>query len=60
MNNVEVQYKVDEDYYGRYDRSIRYDESEFAIEWGIKDPILSEKDKNAPLLRDSGANFTNE
>lgn len=59
-NHVEVQYKVDEDYYGRYDRSIRYDEKEFAIEWGIKNPILSEKDKNAPLLRDSGANFINE
>ncbi len=60
VDNTEVQYKVDEAYYGRYDRSIRFDDSEFNISWGRDNPILSEKDKNAPSLSDCGANFTYE
>jgi len=56
-DDVEVQYKADEYYAPEYDRSIAYNDEELAIEWGIRDPILSEKDKNAPLLKDSDINF---
>jgi dTDP-4-dehydrorhamnose 3,5-epimerase len=56
-DNCEVQYKVDEYYSPAHDRSIRYDDPEIAIEWGISKPILSEKDQNAPLLNDSDVNF---
>lgn len=55
--DVEVQYKVDELYSPAHDRSIRFDDPELGVEWGIAEPVLSEKDMNAPLLKDSDANF---
>ena len=56
-DDVEVQYKVDADYSPSCDRSIRFDDPAIGVEWGITEPILSEKDKNAPLLQDSDADF---
>jgi len=56
-DNSEVQYKVDEYYAPEYDRSIRFDDPEINVDWGIETPILSEKDKKAPLLNDSDCNF---
>lgn len=56
-SDVEVQYKVDAYYDKSSDRSIRYDDPEFNIDWGISNPILSEKDRNAPLFADSDAKF---
>lgn len=56
-DNVEVQYKVDEYYASECDRSIRYDDPEIAVVWGIDKPILADKDFNAPLLKDSDCNF---
>jgi dTDP-4-dehydrorhamnose reductase/dTDP-4-dehydrorhamnose 3,5-epimerase len=57
-DDVEVQYKVDEYYSKEHDRSIRYDDSDIGIQWGIEEPILSEKDLNAPFLSDSDINFS--
>lgn len=57
-DDVEVQYKVDEYYAPDCDRSIRFDDPEIGVEWGNKNPILSEKDLNAPLLKDSDADFS--
>ncbi|CDZ23684.1 dTDP-4-dehydrorhamnose 3,5-epimerase [[Clostridium] cellulosi] len=57
-DDVEVQYKVDEYYAPECDRSIRFDDPEIGVDWGIKDPILSQKDLNAPYLKDSDVNFT--
>src|SRR6056297_3664373 len=56
-DDVEVQYKVDEYYSPENDRSIRYDDPEIGVDWGIEDLILSDKDLNAPLLKDSNINF---
>ena len=56
-DNTEVQYKVDEYYAPEYDRSIRFDDPEINVDWGIDNPILSEKDKKASLLNDSDCNF---
>jgi dTDP-4-dehydrorhamnose 3,5-epimerase len=55
--NVEVQYKVDEYYVPEYDRSIIFNDPEINVDWGINNPILSEKDKRAPLLKNSDFNF---
>ena len=55
--NVEVQYKVDDYYAPTCDRSIRYDDSELNVNWGVENPILSNKDLSAPLLKDSDVNF---
>jgi len=57
-DNVEVQYKVDEYYAPECDRSIRFDDPEIGVDWGIEDPILSEKDLKAPLLKDSDVDFS--
>lgn len=56
-DDVEVQYKTDEYYAPEYDRSIAYNDGELNVAWGVENPILSAKDKNAPLLRDSDINF---
>ena len=56
--DVEVQYKVDEYYSPEHDRSIRFNDPEIGVEWGIDNPILSEKDLNAPLLKESDINFS--
>ncbi|WP_448583929.1 dTDP-4-dehydrorhamnose 3,5-epimerase [Thermocrinis sp.] len=50
--NTEILYKVDEYYSPEHDMSIRWDDPDIGIEWPIANPILSEKDKNAPYLRD--------
>nr|WP_313120162.1 dTDP-4-dehydrorhamnose reductase [Proteiniclasticum ruminis] len=57
-DNVEVQYKVDEYYAPECDRSVRFDDPEIAVNWGIEAPILSEKDLNAPLLKDIDVDFS--
>jgi dTDP-4-dehydrorhamnose reductase/dTDP-4-dehydrorhamnose 3,5-epimerase len=56
-DDVEVQYKVDEYYSPENDRSIRFDDPEIGVVWGEDSPILSDKDLNAPLLKDSNINF---
>lgn len=48
-----VQYKVDAFYDSALDCTIRWDDPQIGIDWGIGlAPILSDKDKNAPLLYD--------
>ncbi|WP_077307313.1 dTDP-4-dehydrorhamnose 3,5-epimerase [Terribacillus halophilus] len=56
-DDVEVQYKVDEVYSPEHDRNILWNDPEIGIEWPLLDVILSEKDKNAPLLKDVDNNF---
>ena len=56
-DNVTFCYKVDNLYSKECDRSIRFDDPEIGVTWNISDPILSEKDLRAPLLRDSDCNF---
>jgi dTDP-4-dehydrorhamnose 3,5-epimerase len=49
---AEVVYLVDNVYMSEYDAGIRWDDEDLNIEWPIKEPILSEKDKNLPKLRE--------
>lgn len=56
-DNVEVLYKVDDYYSKENDRSIRFDDKEIGVDWGVNLPVLSEKDKNAPFLCDSDVDF---
>ncbi len=56
-DDVEFVYKVDNYYSKEYDRSILYNDPAIGIDWGINNPIMSEKDMNAPLLADSDCNF---
>lgn len=57
VDDTEVQYKVDELYYPEYDRAIAWNDPDIGIDWGNIEPIVSEKDKSAPFLRDSDVNF---
>ena len=56
-NDVMFLYKVDNAYSPECDRSIRFDDPEIGVDWGITDPILSVKDQTAPVLADSDCNF---
>lgn len=56
-DNVELSYKVDDYYSPENDRSIRFDDPIFGIDWGTENPILSEKDRNAPLFSQSDVEF---
>jgi len=49
---VDYIYLVDAYYDGSDTRAIAWDDPDLAIEWPIKDPIISERDKNNPTLRD--------
>lgn len=55
--DCELQYKADEFYSREHDRSIRFDDPEIGVDWGIENPILSQKDREAPLLKESDINF---
>ena len=53
-------YKVDNPYMPSHERSLRFDDPQIGIDWQITDPenvILSEKDKNAPLLVEADINY---
>ncbi len=56
-DDVEILYKADNYYNQENDRSIRYDDPEFSIDWGASSMILSNKDKSAPFLKDSDCDF---
>jgi dTDP-4-dehydrorhamnose 3,5-epimerase len=57
-DDVEVQYIVDELYAPECDRGISWNDPTIRIEWPIEViPVLSEKDKAAPLLKDADNNF---
>lgn len=56
-DDVEFLYKADDYYSPEHDRSVRWDDPELGISWGISEPILSEKDAKAPFLKDSDINF---
>ena len=57
-DDVEVMYKVNNFYSPENDRSVRFDDPTLGVEWGVTNPILSQKDLNAPLLKDSDVKFT--
>ncbi len=59
-DDVEFLYKADNAYVPEADRSIRWNDPDIDIRWAEAEPILSEKDKNAPLLRDSDVDFIYE
>jgi len=56
-DDAEVQYKVDEYYSPECDRTLKFNDPALGINWGIENPIMSEKDLVAPLLKDSDVNF---
>jgi dTDP-4-dehydrorhamnose 3,5-epimerase len=52
QDNTHVLYKVDSPYAPGADGGIRWDDPDLAIHWPGSSPILSDKDKRLPLLKD--------
>jgi dTDP-4-dehydrorhamnose 3,5-epimerase len=51
-DTVQVSYKISDYYYPESDLGIIYNDPDIAINWPISDPILSDKDKKLPFLKD--------
>ena len=56
-DNVEFEYKVDNYYDKQSERSIRFNDIDLGINWENDNPILLERDMNAPLLKDCDISF---
>ena len=50
--DVDYLYLVDAYYDGTDTTAIAWDDPDLAINWPIKDPILSQRDKNNPRFRE--------
>lgn len=59
-DDVEFLYKADNYYNAEADRGIRWNDPDIAVDWNIENPITSDKDNNAPLLKDSDIDFVYE
>ncbi|WP_454193585.1 dTDP-4-dehydrorhamnose 3,5-epimerase [Paenibacillus sp. Marseille-Q7038] len=55
--NTQVLYKVDEYYSPENDRGIIWSDPSLGIDWPTTNPILSDKDKRHPLLKDAEINI---
>ena len=53
-DDTEVLYKTDNYYSPEHDGAIRWSDPDIGVDWGLSEPILSDKDREAPLWRDLG------
>lgn len=51
-DTAEVEYKCDQFYHKETEITVRWDDPQINIDWPVKKPILSQRDSNAPLLKD--------
>lgn len=51
-DDVEFLYKADNYYAPEADAGIRWNDPDIGVEWGLETPILSEKDRKNPFLKD--------
>lgn len=56
-DEVEFLYKADNYYEPSADRSIAWNDSSIGVEWEIENPVLSDKDANAPTLENCDVDF---
>jgi len=55
--DTEFSYKVAGVYVPQFSRGIIWNDPDLGIDWGIDNPILSDKDKVLPRLKDAECNF---
>jgi dTDP-4-dehydrorhamnose 3,5-epimerase len=53
--DVRMLYKVTAPYSAEHDGSIAWDDPALGIDWGVQDPVLSDKDRAAPTLAEREA-----
>jgi dTDP-4-dehydrorhamnose 3,5-epimerase len=51
-DDTEISYKTDNYYSPEHDGSVLWSDPDLNIDWGVERPVLSDKDKNAPLLKE--------
>ena len=56
---AEVLYKCTEEYQPENERGIVWNDPDIDINWPVDNPILSEKDRKLPMLKDADKNFCN-
>ena len=56
-DDVEFLYKADNYYAPEADGGIRWNDPELAIDWGVDEPVLSDKDDKSPFLCDAVTGF---
>ncbi len=56
-DNVEFLYKADNYYDYPSDRSIIWNDVQIGVDWGIDNPVISEKDAKAPSVAESDMDF---
>ena len=56
-DDVEFLYKADNYYAPEADGGIRWNDPELAVDWGVENPILSQKDQTSPWLKDAVTDF---
>lgn len=56
-DEAEVSYKVSAEYDTKCDSGIRWNDPELAIDWKVKNPIISPKDQLLPFSKDIRAHF---
>jgi len=52
QDNTIFSYKCTQVYNKQSEASIRWDDTDLAIDWKIQNPIISEKDRNAPFFKE--------
>jgi len=52
-DEVTMYYKCSAEFDAKLDGGIRWNDQDLNIEWPVKDPIISDKDNNLPLLKDA-------
>lgn len=50
---ADLYYKCTDLYAPQYERCIRWNDPDLGIEWPVGNPVLSDKDANAPFLKDA-------
>lgn len=56
-DDVEFLYKADNYYAPEADGGIRWNDPELNIDWGVEQPVLSDKDAQSPFLKDAVTGF---
>jgi dTDP-4-dehydrorhamnose 3,5-epimerase len=54
---ADVLYKCTEEYNAEYERGILWNDPDINIRWPVHNPVLSEKDRGLPMLKDADNNF---
>ncbi len=54
---ADVVYKCSEYYDGAVERSLAWDDPEIGVDWGVADPLVSDRDRTAPRLAEIRASL---